>query len=276
MRTYYDRKKKQGMKFRVSFVLLFVFASFAVCFAMYMRSDDAPVSDNEPPVIVSGSADEAPHEEKYTEFYMSTADINPIAESAMLDKRYFDDCMFAGDSLMVGLGTYGIMPEERIAAAIGMSVMSINDTPLVNADGSEILASEKINNAAPKHLYILLGLNLMDQYTNEQLLAAYGDFIDSINRENTDIYVISVPPVTEERENNEEHPILNDDIDSFNAELLKFANNRGVYYVDLNSALKGEDGKFSAENAESDGIHFKKATYDIMLEFLLTHVHQGS
>ena len=31
----------------------------------------------------------------------STADINPLAESAEVDESYFDDCMFVGDSLMV-------------------------------------------------------------------------------------------------------------------------------------------------------------------------------
>ena len=205
----------------------------------------------------------------------STADINPIAESAEVDESYFDDCMFVGDSLMVGLGSYGFIPEERIAAGVGMSVVSIGNTPLTNADGSEILAADKVNAASPKHVYILLGLNMLGTYTDEQLLSYYGDFIDSINRENTDIYVISVPPVTGERETDEENPILNSDIDSFNSDLLKFANNRCIYYVDLNTALKGPDGRFPQEDAESDGIHFKKSTYRIMLEYLRTHVYSG-
>ncbi len=205
----------------------------------------------------------------------STADINPIAESAEVDESYFDDCMFVGDSLMVGLGTYGFIPEEQIAAGIGMSVVSIGSTPLTNADGSEILAADKVNAVSPKHVYILLGLNMLGTYTDEQLLSYYGDFIDSINRENTDIYVISVPPVTGKRETDEDNPILNSDIDSFNADLLKFANNRCVYYVDLNTALKGPDGRFPEEDAEADGVHFKKPTYRTMLEYLRTHVYSG-
>ena len=95
----------------------------------------------------------------------STADINPIAESAEVDESYFDDCMFVGDSLMVGLGTYGFIPEEQIAAGIGMSVVSIGTTPLTNADGSEILAADKVNAASPRHVYILLGLNTVS-YTH--------------------------------------------------------------------------------------------------------------
>lgn len=255
------------MKFRISFVLLFVFASFIACFVLYMRSGELP--QKQEGEIVSITEENVSEEAERT----STADINPIAESVPKDVSYFDSCMFAGDSLMVGLGSYGFIPEDRIAANVGMSVMSINSTPLTNPDGSEILAADKINAAAPENLYVLLGLNLLGTYTDEQLLAAYGDFIDSIDRENTDIYIISVPPVTGERETDEKNPILNSDIDRFNSDLLKFANNRCVYYIDLNTALKGSDGRFPQEYAEADGIHFMKSTYRIMLDFLLSHVY---
>ena len=284
--SYYDRKKKEnGIKFRISFVILFAAASFAACFALYMKSsspaDDKPQADGSASQVTAFTVSQTVSEtetETETEAVSertSTADINPIAESAEVDESYFDDCMFVGDSLMVGLGTYGFISEEQIAAGIGMSVVSIGTTPLTNADGSEILTADKVNAASPRHVYILLGLNMLGTYTDEQLLSYYGDFIDSINRENTDIYVISVPPVTGERETDEDNPILNSDIDSFNADLLKFANNRCVYYVDLNTALKGPDGRFPEEDAEADGVHFKKPTYRTMLEYLRTHVYSG-
>ena len=233
MSSYYDRKKKEnGIKFRISFVILFAAASFAACFALYMKSsspaDDKPQADGSASQVTAFTVSQTVSEtetETETEAVSertSTADINPIAESAEVDESYFDDCMFVGDSLMVGLGTYGFISEEQIAAGIGMSVVSIGTTPLTNADGSEILAADKVNAASPRHVYILLGLNMLGTYTDEQLLSYYGDFIDSINRENTDIYVISVPPVTGERETDEDNPILNSDIDSFNADLLKF------------------------------------------------------
>ena len=273
--SYYEKKKKGGMKFRFSFIILFTVASFAACFALYMNSDEEPTLPSDDFVSpVTEAASETEVSETAAE-KKSTADVNPVSEGLKLDKQYFDSCMFAGDSLVVGLGTYGIIPEERIAAGIGMNVMSINEKPLVNADGSEIMAADKINSNAPENLYILLGLNMLGSYTEEQLLAAYGDFVDSISDDVQKIYVISVPPVTAARESSEENPIMNTDIDSFNSELLKFANNRCLYYVDVNSSLKGSDGRLPEEYAEADGIHFKKSTYDIMLDYLLTHVYMG-
>lgn len=269
MSSYYEKKKKGGVKFRISFVILFIIASFAACFVLYMRSDAQPSAGNSGIVVIPPSESEQAFLER-----TSTADINPIAEGDVHDSSYFDNCMFAGDSLIVGLGAYGIIPEERIVANIGMNVMSINTAPIVSADGTEALAAEIINEKKPQNLYILLGLNMLGVYTDEQLLASYGDFIDSIDRENTNIYIISVPPVTGERETDDESPILNTDIDLFNSDLLKFANNKCVYYIDLNTALKGSDGRFPEEYAEADGIHFKKPTYTVMLDFLLSHVYE--
>ncbi len=271
MSSYYERKnKKNSVKIRISFIILLAVASFAACFAIYMRSGETVSRRNDSELVTLTAPEDTDAGER-----TSTADINPIAQSEAVPESYFDSCMFVGDSLMVGLGTYGFIPEEQIAASIGMSVVSIGSTPLVNADGTEILAAEKVNAAAPENVYILLGLNMLGTYTDDQLLSYYGDFIDSINKENTNVYVISVPPVTGERETDEEKPILNSDIDAFNADLLKFANDRCIYYIDLNTALKGSDGRFNEENAESDGIHFKKSTYRIMLEYLRTHVYKG-
>lgn len=281
-----NRKKKKDKdkpKFRISFVFLFIFASFVACFTLYMRSD-IDISDEgdttlQAPIVTTQAASSAVETESIAlddeGEIVSTAGINPIALCDDVGEEYLESCMFVGDSLVVGLSSYGIIPEDRVVASIGMSTMTINDTPIELADGTSMLACDMVNAAAPENLYILLGLNLMSYYTDEQLLAAYGDFVDSIDRTNTNIYVISVPPVTAAREEDEENPILNSDIDSFNSDLLKFANSRGLYYIDLNTALKGADGRFSEDDAEADGIHFKSETYTVMLEYIRTHVYNG-
>ena len=50
------------------------------------------------------------------------------------------------------------------------------------------------------------------------------------------------------------------------------ANSKQFYYVDINTALKGNDGKLPEENAADDGMHFQKPTYTIMLDYILSHV----
>ncbi|MCM1578608.1 MAG: hypothetical protein NC078_07425 [Ruminococcus sp.] len=268
MSSYSDRKKKKELKYRFSLVLLFIAASFIVCFVLYMKEEAPPeITDPNPAETV------ILNETGGTPAGIGGYDTdNPVGECLKLDISYLDRCMFAGDSLMVELGSYGFVPESRVAAGVGMSVMDIGSKPLTEADGSEILAADKINSQSPENLYILLGLNMMESFTDDQLLAAYGDFVNSIDRSATEIYVISVPPVTREREQDSDRPILNSDIDSFNADLLKFADDRGLNFLDFNSAVKDEEGFLMPEYAETDGIHFKKNAYEVFIEYILTHV----
>ena len=70
------------------------------------------------------------------------------------------------------------------------------------------------------------------------------------NLPDSNIYILSIPPVTAARESaEEEEPILNSDMNKYNSELLKMADEKKIYYVDINTALKGNDGKFPEENA---------------------------
>ena len=95
--SYYDRKKKEnGIKFRISFVILFAAASFAACFALYMKSsspaDDKPQADGSASQVTAFTVSQTVSEtetETETEAVSertSTADINPIAESAEVDE----------------------------------------------------------------------------------------------------------------------------------------------------------------------------------------------
>ncbi|MBR4345941.1 MAG: hypothetical protein IKP75_03255 [Oscillospiraceae bacterium] len=259
------KKEKTGLKFRFAFVLLFALASFAVAFMKYMQSaPDDPLADR----IIYTEAPAPVTEETAP----PRAVTNPVPECEPLDDSYLDTCFFAGDSLIVGLCDYGFIPPENMAAKVGLNAVTINSESIVEADGTEFTAAAKINLMRPENLYILLGMNLLDRYTPDQMLASYGDFVDSIRVENVNIYVISVPPVTAARETDEVSPVLNSDIDKFNSALLKFATDRGLGFLDLNSALKGSDGRLPEELAEADGMHFKKAAYTVMKEYILTHV----
>ena len=83
---------------------------------------------------------------------------------------------------------------------------------------------------------------------------------------------MSIPPVTEKKENETESSINNSKIDEYNSKLLEMANKKGIYFVDINTALKNNQGKLDLDKATNDGYHFKRATYDIMTDYILKHV----
>jgi lysophospholipase L1-like esterase len=102
------------------------------------------------------------------------------------------------------------------------------------------------------------------------ICSGMSELIDEIIKSagDTRIYIMSVLPVTSLGE--EIFP-SNSEIDKFNSLALSLANEKNICYLDINTELKGMDGKLSSEMTESDGISLKKETYELIAEYILTH-----
>lgn len=285
------RQEKKRPKFSFGLVFFLIFLSFAVCFVIYMKKGQMPEDTLSASGEIAGSETDASaaaeiestetvtvsETEAETETEPASEKvINPVPEGQLMGFSYLvNDCNFVGDSLTVGLASYGIIPEKNVLANIGMNISKIN-TATVTTPSGEMTVLDALKENNPKNVYVMLGSNGIAWLTNENMISEYGQFIDSVKEELPDskIYILSIPPVTANKETDPSSPILNSDIDTYNSELLKLADEKSVYFVDLNTALKGNDGKLASERSDGDGMHFKKDTYDIMLDYILTHVVQ--
>lgn len=276
--TYSRKKKKDGpvIKFNLKAVALIVMASFAACFGVYMtdanmnskRINSAGFSADSTALLSSSQSDTKPTEAKKKEKYI----INPVPASEPLTQTYFGKCAFVGDSISVGLADYQLVPVGNVFAELGMNIEKINTETLTTSYG-ELTAIDALKAAKPENIYIMLGSNGIAWLTIEDMITYYSDFVDEIKNSLPDskIYILSVPPVTASRETASQEPILNSAIDDYNSKLLEMANEKKIYYVDINTALKGNDGKFPSDMAASDGMHFVKTTYSVMLDYILSH-----
>lgn len=203
---------------------------------------------------------------------------NPVPESAPKTTDYYSTCAFVGDSITVGLASYALVPEPNVIASIGMNISKI-DTDTIDTTYGNMKIIDALAAAQPQNVYIMLGSNGIAWLSNDVMIEKYSAFIDEIHATlpNATIYILSIPPVTAGREVAGDNAILNSEIDKYNLALLDLANTKGVNYVDINSALKGSDGKLPEEDAATDGMHFQKATYNILLNYVLSHtVSDGS
>ena len=50
--------------------------------------------------------------------------------------------------------------------------------------------------------------------------------------------------------------------------LRELASEKGVTYIDLYALLSDDNGYFLHEYAENDGLHFKGATYKVVLKYI--------
>lgn len=243
------RKEKKHAKFRFSFILLFIFASFAACFALYMKSDDAiPVSNSNTEETSDIDSDEL-YEEK-------TSVVNPVPKSERAQDGYFDSTLILAPEQMRGLSDYGAVSRDNLFTG--------DFTP------SDIMTSTAVSFLTGKDyssLYIFFGTDS----ALSQGFDGLSQLISDINEksDNVKIYLVSAIPI---KADNETETITNANIESFNSLLLKFASENNVNFLDLNTFLVGNDGKLPDNKAEAVGDRLKKDTYLEIADFLLTHI----
>lgn len=252
MQVHQEKKKA---KFRVSFIFLFIIASFAACFAFYMKGD----FDASQAVQAGMSTDNSIL--SLLDFGKNqTAIVNPVQQSEKADASYLNDIVFISNTQMSGMADYGMIQRSKMYLNDNLSISNLN---------YDELALDEFT-AESKDIYIMLGMNDLDTEDTESLFKELGKFIDKVNADGSKtVYLVSLLPVTGKYETEN---ITNAKIDAFNSELLKYANEKNVYYLDINTMFVGNDGKMPESKAENDGYRLKKTSYEEIGEYILTHI----
>ena len=84
----------------------------------------------------------------------------------------------------------------------------------------------------------------------------------------SEIYCLSVTPVTSDSSSAASAGITNDMITDFNKYIMSLAKEKGLTYIDLYTLFSDDSGYFLHEYAENDGLHFKGNTYKVMLSYI--------
>lgn len=289
------RKRKQLRNtFRLSVILLFFVLSILISFIIYALKFDisskpiknmpVPDSENLGMTIITDEnknkvSEESSSESDSQSTSVPSGAVNPVAQSERKDDSYLEKSVFVGDSITAGLSGYKFVSPENVLASIGLRIDNVTteqvETPLLG----KTLVLDALTQINPENVYIMLGMNGVAWYDvengNKKMIDEYSAFIDSIREKlpETDIYIISLTPVgtkKEQIETAEKGRVLNTEIDVFNEKLLALANEKSVYYVDVNTALKDSNGKLSDEDT-TDGMHFVKDVYGEFIEYILTH-----
>lgn len=200
--------------------------------------------------------------------YNSVPDINYgiVPELESVDNSYFDDAVFVGDSLTMGISYFAGFNSEFLSIA-GLSTKSLATEPL--ASGKTVYQTIAEMDHMSK-IYIMLGTNEMALEKPWEFIARYSEFIDYVRKyfPNVLVYVQSIMPVSEKR--SQTSGIKNYMVIDHNKYLLDLAIQKQCYYVDVNSHFAGEDG-FLPEESGGDGIHLSPANYRRMADYLKSH-----
>jgi lysophospholipase L1-like esterase len=201
-----------------------------------------------------------------------------IALSEPVEKDYFNDALFVGDSITSGFTIYDMFYGFNAIYKVGVNPMTATTTAFTTTStGRELTMTEAVRYYNPRKLYIMLGTNGINWASSEELLSGYKDLIVLLKNENPDCAIIvqSIPPVSKwvalERPS-----FTKESFDTYNAGLKKLSMEMGIYFLDINAAFTTEDGYLSSDYAAPDGIHFGYGGYQRWYDYLMCHTVHGS
>ncbi len=195
--------------------------------------------------------------------------------STSYSKEFFANDLFIGDSISTGLYLYGKLDMKNVAAGIGYTPYKAYSETIELYDGTSATALEYAQRMQPNRIFIMLGSNGMGSSTDiEGMKGSYATLLEKLadSCPETDIYCISVSPVTADSSSAASAGITNEMIRNFNGSVKEICNDTGAMYLDLYGLLIDENGCFSEDYAEVDGLHFLGTTYDVMLSFIQNEI----
>lgn len=221
---------------------------------------DAPISSSSVPEETS-----APEESSVP------ASSEPDSGSSLpenYDKTVFADDLFIGDSITTGFSLYGVLNPINVAAAVGYTPYKALNNAIDLGNGVTDTAYNYAVSMQPKRIFIMLGSNGITAAASME--DSYRSLVEKLqqNCPNSTLYILSITPVTKDSSSAAKSGIENSMIRDFNKFLKELASEKGVTYVDLYTLLSDDNGYFLNEYAESDGLHFKGATYKVVLKYI--------
>lgn len=217
---------------------------------------EPPETEAEEPV----NGPEAPAEEPFA----------AVPESEAVDDSYFADAAFIGDSRTQGLRLYSGLKDTNWLCSVGLTVETAATEKFSVADG-KYTALDALGVLKPAKVYIMLGLNELGWKSADIFIEKYAAIIDAALAANQDclVYVQSILPVSAAKDAGGTW-CNNANVNERNERLKELAEEKGVYYLDVASAFRGEDGCLPAGDTP-DGIHLTPGLCVSWLDYLKTH-----
>ena len=191
--------------------------------------------------------------------------VQSVGSFGAVDKSYYDNVLFIGDSLTVGLSMYGNLKNATYFCITGMGV-----SEALNKDMGGVTLDALLDVRQYDAVYIMLGINDMGS-KRKSYLSSYSSLVSHVQEKqpNAGIVIQSILAVTSSY--TAEHPNFNnDEIRERNTSLAALADGEHIFYLDLNAYFVDAAGNLQDSQAR-DGLHLKSSSYKVWKEALLAH-----
>lgn len=194
----------------------------------------------------------------------------PVPGSPPVEDDWFQDAAFLGDSRTEGLLYYTSIRPAGSFAYRGLNAQTIRTKAFVKAQGRKETALEALAAGHFSKVYLMLGVNELGWWSENQFSRQYGELIDLVRQAQPDaqLYLQTLIPVTEAKSS--EGVFTNLRLQAFNRVIRALGLEKQAYVVDVWSAFANEHGALPARQS-SDGIHLYPPDYDQWLVYLKNH-----
>ncbi len=173
---------------------------------------------------------------------------------------YFEDALFIGDSRTVGLAEYGNLTEADFFATVGMSVYNLPKQRVDVAGEKNIDIETLLSHHSYGKIYFMLGLNELG-YNRQKTVDRYRAWLEYIRQMQPQaiLFIEANLHVTAQKSAGDEE-CRNQDIDEFNNYTKELADNKSIFYVNVNELFDDEKGNLRAD-LTYDGVHILAKYY---------------
>ncbi len=201
----------------------------------------------------------------------STPDTTVLAKKEGAKDGYLNRCVFLGDSRTVAMVNYGFFNDDAALAQIGISHPAFASNKFINNAGKEYTLKTYLGSHQAPVIYILLGVNGINDSSEEHYRSTFVTLIDSVAdmAPNSNIVLVAIGPVDDNGIYKE--TVQNALIDKYNAFLLETAKEKHLFYLDIAEILKGPDGQVKSEYNGGDGLHYSGKGCEAIFRYIVEH-----
>ena len=232
---------------------------------------------------ISGCGSDKPAEAENTEPEQVTQ--AQAEKNSPVSADWFDDAVFVGDSVTLGLSYYaednpGVLGGAQFfcAGSLGYesSLWELDNEIAVHPyyEGEMVLSEDCAVITGAKKVFIMLGMNDVGLYGVDEAMEDCAELVGRIlsKSPDVDIYLQSVTPILEGFDQGD---LNNDTLREFNSMLKSFCEENGYTYLDVFSVMVDGEGNLNAKycgDPEAMGIHFNDAACQLWIDYLKENV----
>lgn len=192
-------------------------------------------------------------------------------EFTHVEQSYFDDAVFIGDSRIVGLHDYSGWDNTTYYASIGLTVYDMFDKPIVEENGTKITVEQALSEHTFQKIFVMIGINEMGTGTVDSFMEAYEQMVQHLEELQPDALIFLHGIMKVKQEKSESDPIFNNpNIQERNDRIAKLADNKKIFYLDVNEVVTDETGNLNPDYTY-DEVHLLGKWYCLWTDYLLEH-----